>query len=176
MRNALLTTTILSCFFLAACDGKADKAADGTAPDVTIETKGEDGGSVNITSDAGGSKIAIKGDGVNISADLPAIPDISADFDIDGVKLYPGSKVTGFKILADDSKGGDGEGSVDMAFTSPATPAKLADWYVAQFKANGVAASANGTTVSGKTKDGEPFTITLTPDGAGSKGAVKLTG
>src|SRR5216117_3725296 len=80
------------------------------------------------------------------------------DFDIDGVKLMPGSSVTGFSVFARD-KGS----TVNMSFASPASPDAVRSFFVDQFKQKGVEAALAGDAVSGKTKDGSPFTIQVGP-------------
>src|SRR3546814_10409966 len=49
--------------------------------------------------------------------------DVASDFDIDGVKLYPGSQVTKVDVDADDKNGAD-KATVKLGFTSPAAPTK----------------------------------------------------
>jgi hypothetical protein len=162
---------------LAAC---GDKASDqsGDSADVTINAKGEDGDTVSITADGKGSKVNIKGDGVNINADLPGIDglNLGSDFDIDGVKLYPGAKITSVNIAAESSKAGDKQGLVRFGMTAPAAPATVLDWYAKAFAAKGMKAALNGNALNGETKDGDAFTIELAPDGAGSKGEVRISG
>ena len=91
------------------------------------------------------------------------------DFDIDGVKLMPGSSVTGFSVFAKD-KGS----TVNMAFTAPASPDAVRSYFVDAFKKQGVEAALAGDAVSGKTKDGSPFTIQVGPAGNGSQGKIDI--
>ena len=58
-------------------------------------------------------------DGIPDFVDL----DVEGDFDIDGVKLYPGSKVGSVDVNAGET-GGKDKARVEMGFTSPAAPAK----------------------------------------------------
>ena len=91
------------------------------------------------------------------------------NFDIDGVKLLPGSSVTGFSVFAKD-KGS----TVNMAFTAPASPEAVRSYFVDQFKQKGVEAALAGDAVSGKTKDGSPFTIQVGPAASGSNGTIVI--
>jgi hypothetical protein len=85
------------------------------------------------------------------------------------VKLMPGSTVTGFSVFARD------EGSlVTMAFNAPAAPDAVRAYFVDQFKQKGVDAALTGDSVTGKSKDGNPFTITVTPSGSGSQGKIEV--
>jgi hypothetical protein len=93
----------------------------------------------------------------------------SGDFDIDGVKLMPGSSVTGFSVFAQD-KGSE----VNMAFTAPAPPDQVRAYFADAFKQKGVEAALAGDSVSGITKDGSPFTIQVASATGGSQGKITV--
>jgi len=125
-----------------------------------------DDDSVSIRSDASG----------NVSFDLPfakgqvKLPEgfmHEGDMDIDGVKLMPGSKMTGFNLDSHNDVS-----NVELAFTSPAPPEKVRAYYVDQFKQKGVEASVSGDAVIGKSKDGKPFRIEISPTAGGSQGKL----
>src|SRR3546814_7619615 len=78
--------------------------------------------------------------------------DVASDFDIDGVKLYPGSQVTKVDVDADDKNGAD-KATVKLGFTSPAAPTKAADWMTAEFAKKGLKVTRSGDTLAGKDKD-----------------------
>lgn len=168
MRLAFLIPPIM---LLAAC-GQEKKATDET--EVSINADG-DGGNVQITSGKGGGKLKVNGDGVNIDLDIPDLGDmkLGSDFDIDGVKLYPGSKITAMDIKAND-KNGANDAVVKFGFTSPAAPAKAADWMAGEFAKKGVKVTRTGDTLAGKDEDGADFTIKFGPDGANAKGEVMI--
>lgn len=159
---------------LAGCgDRTADKAdSEGTA--VRINADG-DGGNVNVTAGKDGSKLAIKGDGVDIKIDLPDLAkmDFGSDFDIDGVHLYPGSKVSSFNVDAND-KGGTDQARVSIGFSAPAAPAKAADWMAAEFAKENIRITRAGDVLTGKTGDGDDFTVRFVPAGTISKGEVVI--
>ncbi len=93
----------------------------------------------------------------------------NGDFDIDGVKLMPGSSVTGFSLFAQD------KGSiVNLSFAAPASPDDVRAYFVDQFKQKGAEAALAGDAVNGKTKDGSPFTIQVTSAASGSKGTIVI--
>src|SRR5689334_18713953 len=77
-----------------------------------------------------------------------------SNFDIDGVKLMPGSSVTGVNVFA-----GDRGSTVHMTFKAPAAPDAVRAYFIDEFKKQGVEAAASGDGVTGKSKDGTPFTI-----------------
>ncbi len=168
MRLVFLIPPIM---LLAAC-GQGKKATDET--EVSINADG-DGGNVQITSGKDGGKLKVNGDGVNIDLDIPDLGDmeLGSDFDIDGVKLYPGSKITAMDIKAND-KNGANDAVVKFGFTSPAAPAKAADWMAGEFAKKGVKVTRTGDTLAGKDEDGADFTIKFGPDGANAKGEVVI--
>lgn len=140
----------------------------------------------------GDNAVAISGDGNgSVSFNLPfakgevALPEgmmTSANFDIDGVKLMPGSKVTGFAINA-----GDGGAKVTARFMSPKSVDEVKNYFLGEFAAKKVTASSSdnasfstkdgGSKVSritGSGKDGETFTIDLSPQGNLTQGDINI--
>ena len=127
--------------------------------------------------DHDGDKVSIHSDdGGNVSFDLPfakgqvKLPESfmhEGDVDIDGVKLMPGSKVTNFNLDSHNNVT-----KVDMSFSAPASPDQVRAYFVDQFRKRGVDAAVSGDTVTGKSKDGNPFTIQVTPAGGGSQGKI----
>ena len=91
------------------------------------------------------------------------------DVDIDGVKLMPGSSLTGFNLDSHNDVS-----NVDMSFTSTASPDEVRSYYVDQFKKQGVEAAIAGDAVTGKSKDGDPFTIQVGPAATGSQGKIVI--
>jgi hypothetical protein len=91
----------------------------------------------------------------------------NGNFDIDGVKLMPGSQVTGFNVESHNDVT-----NVDMSFSAPARPDQVRSYFVEQFKAKGIEAALSGDTVTGKSKDGNPFTIQVSPRSGGSQGKI----
>jgi len=93
----------------------------------------------------------------------------NGNFDIDGVKLMPGSSVTGFSLDAQH------EGAtVNMTFNAPASPDEVRSYFVDQFKQKGVEAALAGDSVAGKSKDGSPFVINVSPAAGGSTGTIEI--
>jgi len=92
-----------------------------------------------------------------------------SNFDIDGVKLMPGSKVNGFSLDAHHEAA-----TVNMSFTAPAAPDQVRAYFVDQFRQKGVEAALSGDAVTGKSKDGSPFTIQVNPAPNGSQGKIVI--
>jgi hypothetical protein len=85
------------------------------------------------------------------------------------VKLMPGSSVTGFNVDAANDNA-----TVDMSFTARASPDEVRSYYVDQFKKQGVEVALAGDAVAGKSKDGSPFTIQVSPAASGSQGKIVI--
>jgi hypothetical protein len=100
---------------------------------------------------------------------VPAGTMHNGDFDIDGVKLMPGSVITGFNVDARKNNA-----TVDISFKAPASPDGVRSYFLDQFKKQGVEAALSGDSVSGKSKDGSPFTINVTPAPNGSTGKIEI--
>ena len=124
-------------------------------------------------------KVAISGDGNGaVSFNLPfakgqvTLPEgmmTSANFDIDGVKLMPGSKVTGFNINA-----GDGGATVKARFMSPEGVDAVKSYFIREFGAKNVTATVAGNRISGSGRDGETFTIDLSQQGNLTQGDINI--
>ena len=178
MKHALVL--LAPALLLAGCGESATPEAkpQGETPDISINAKDGEGGAVSISASGSSSSISVDGDGVNVNADLPGIDglDVKSNFDIDGVKLYPGAKITSIDVNADSSKPEGQQGSVAFGMTAPAAPDVVLAWYAKAFASKGITTTTKGTTLSGKTKDGEAFSFELAPDGKGSRGKVQIVG
>ena len=168
MRFAYLLPPMM---LLAAC-GQSEKKDQ---PEVSINA-GDDQGGVHISADKDGGRIKIGGEGAGIDMKLPdfANLDIESDFDIDGVKLYPGSKVTTVNVDANVKDDSD-KAKVELGFTAPAAPTKAADWMAGEFAKKNIQVQRAGDTLRGTTKDGDDFKIDFGPDGANAKGKVTIS-
>jgi len=146
MRLAFLIPPMM---LLAAC-GSEEKKSEGT--EVSINAGDEHGG-VQIKTGKDGGNIKIGGDGAAIDIDIPDFVDldIESDFDIDGVKLYPGSKVTKVDVDANDKNGAD-KATVKLGFTSPAAPKKAADWMAGEFAKRALRSRAPATRSRARTR------------------------
>ncbi|MGV3731635.1 MAG: hypothetical protein ACO1NN_12865 [Sphingopyxis sp.] len=169
-----LTFLIPPMMLLAACGTEEKKAADDST-EVSINA-GDEGGGIQIRSGADGGKLKIDAGGVNIGLDIPDVGDlnIGEDFDIDGVGLYPGSKITSMDIDARDKDGGH-EATAKFGFTTPVAPTIAADWMAGEFAKKGIKITRTGDTLAGTAKDGDDFTIRFVPDGKAAKGEVLIS-
>ena len=168
MFRSILVSTF-AVFALSAC-GSHDDGKDGT--NISINGKDKDG-VVAINADGKTGKVDVELPGFSANLNLPKIMRDHSNFDLDGVKLYPGSKVRGVVVNA-----GEGEkAKVRVSFDSPADQAKVKDWFKSAFGEHEVAFSETPTGFSGKTNDGDPFVLTLTPKGAAAtSGTIDIDG
>lgn len=164
-RPALLLPVALA-FALAAC-------GDGPGTNVSIDATGD--GNARVTSDGNG-QIAIKSDGFEGSFKIPKITVNAEQFDLNGVKLYPGSVVTDFNIASGGASEKD-KGSVKVTFDGPADVATVATWFRDGMTARGFTVAADGTGLKGMTDEGDPFTLSLSADGdRKARGVLEVRG
>jgi N-acetylmuramoyl-L-alanine amidase len=151
-----------------------------TALSLTACSKSDGNGSVAIdmNSEADAGNVSISVPGFDAKVKVPTGLMTHGDFDIDGVKLYPGAMVTTFNLNVDGKSKEDKDSDntvVKMTFAAPADVPTVTDWYRKQFAAKSVNATQTASGFSGKSEDGDDFTITLTPGAAGqTKGAIDV--
>ena len=100
---------------------------------------------------------------------LPKAMMRGGDIDIDGVKLMPGSKLTGFSVMA-----GDEASNVNIAFSAPSSPSEVRAYYIREFARQGAKGVVEGDRFNATTRDGDKVNIDVSPDGAGSKGMIVI--
>jgi hypothetical protein len=100
---------------------------------------------------------------------LPGSIMAKGNLDIDGVKLMPGSKMTGFSL-----HGGDKGSTVHMTFTAPQPPGAVRDYFLQQFEQKGLMPRVTAQGVSGTSKDGGPIDIQILGIGSGSQGSIEV--
>jgi hypothetical protein len=150
---------------LAACGG----SGDGTT--LTINAQDDQGG-VRITADGNGHA-AIDAGGFKGSIKLPSIKLDAADFDIDGMTLYPGSKISNFNVDASEKAGQD-KGLVRVDFESPAAIATVREWFESEMAKSGLKVQASGQGFAGTTRQGDTVKLELAP-GSGDRTVGKLS-
>lgn len=168
MKLAPLLLAATALLAIAGCSKQDDENRE-KSTSISIDT-GDDkkGGTVSIDTDSDTGKMALKLPGgfaanVNVPGGLPD----KASFDVDGVGLYPGARVSKIKVDASDRDGAH-DAVVVMGFTAPADAAAVADWYQNQLEAKKVGVVRNGETLTGKTEDGNDFTLALAPGETGN--------
>lgn len=101
---------------------------------------------------------------------LPAEMMRNSNFNIDGVTMIPSGTITGFDLNAAD----EGSPKINLRFTAPVGPQEVQNYFVEQFRAQGVAASLADEALTGRTKDGTAFTMRFSPQGSGTVGTIQL--
>jgi len=153
MRSLLILATF--ALPLAACD----RSQEGTQVAVTANGSGgsiDKGGEVKIDTPA--FKGAFKLPQINLAAE---------NFDINGVHLYPDSKIASVNV------DGTGKDKVTVRFTSPGDVATVCGWFAEQFAKAGNPVKVAGNTLTGKDDD-QTFTIDLTEQDGQSAGVVRI--
>ena len=147
---------LLAPLTLAAC------APEGNS---TITINGEDG-NVSIVTDADG-RTTVNAPGVNASINLPQVKIDAADFEVNGVKLYPGSTIRNFNLEATEGSGAEKDkGRMDLSFDAPASLDKVQAWFRDAMAKRKFKVSPQGNGFAGTTDEGDPITVELNADGA----------
>lgn len=132
--------------------------------------------SMNDT-DGNGASLSLDLPGIKGNIDLPKAKVNGADFDLNGVKLYPGSKIGKLNLGFSGAGKGDGNAVVDVTFESPATPDKVRDYFKERLPKAGFKLEDAGLGFTGKTDEGKPFAMELKPAGADrTAGTIHITG
>lgn len=159
----VFSIAVLSVVLLvSACSDRKDDKADAETSGASVDIQGD--------SETGAIAIKIPG-GIEANLKVPENLFHDTEVDIDGVGLYPGATVRGVKADIGDKPGG---AMVTIRFASAADAAVVADWYQQQFADNKVEATRSGETLTGKTRDGDDFTLALSPADAGSQGKLTI--
>jgi hypothetical protein len=174
---------VLSFAALAACEAKigpsADKGGDGGEPanaaaPVSAEGKAEEG------------SFSIKAPGFDLKVDIPDAMAANAELDSDSKIFYPGASLSGMHVEAGQRSGGagngEGNGAVELRFTTADAPDKVAGWYRDPARRSGFTIASDtrdgdAFVIAGKQVEGdEDFTVRLAPrSGGGTDGRLLLT-
>jgi hypothetical protein len=168
MRTLALVT--LAALALAGCGEREKKADSGTG--VAVWDDGKPAEAAAGSGEKG--KFAMSLPGFDLKMDLPKAMFDKSDFEIDGVKLYPGSRITAMAIAKAKDAKDDADTNVDIAFTAPADPETVRAYFVEKL-GDKLSTTAAGAPLAGTTDDGDAFTIELAPGPGGSTGKVRLT-
>ena len=139
-----------------------------TGCDVHSKNPADGDGNVLITADESG-QVEFNLPMAEGKVKLPSGIMSDGKVDIDGVKMMPGSSVSGFSVFA-----GDEGSTVTMAFKAPAPPDQVRSYFVNEFRRQGGEAALTGDTVQGKTRDGSAFKIDVAAAANGSQGKIEI--
>jgi hypothetical protein len=155
----------LAALALVGCGSSADDGSSGT--DISIDAVSDEGTPIKASSDGKTGEVAINVPGFKANIAMPKVKLDADNFDIDGVKLYPGSKVISMKVdqvMRSTGSNDNKRGSVRIGFDAPATPDVVKTWFLKELKGNDkftVSPTASG--FAGTNEDGDPFTLDLRP-------------
>ena len=166
--KTMALVTLLS-FGVSACGSKHDKDEHGTT--ITVDAKDHDGKSVQVKADGETGRVAINVPGFDANIKLPKVLLDHENFDIDGVKLYPGSKVDTVNVNADD-RGGKHKAIVKIGFSAPSDPATVSAWFQKALADKSIAAKVTGNSLAGTTGDGNAFAIDFAAGAAGKTAGI----
>ncbi len=125
---------------------------------------GNDNGTVTVSANSQDGNVSVRVPGVSIDTKLPKSMFTKSDFDIDGVKLFPGSKIVTMDVNAGAKKGADAV--VDITFSAPAGVDTVRKHFTDGFAREEVAVKTYDGSLTGKTSDGNDFAIDFVPTGA----------
>ena len=168
-----LLPLIVALPLLASCSVKADsdeKKAEVSVGGVEVSADG-DKATVSVGGETG---MKIETDGFKAALDIPGMDIGGKDFDIDGMKLYPGSVVKGMKVNA-TGKGDAKRGTVKVTFTSPAAPDAVLTHAEAEAKREGFTATRDGLALTGSDGKDKSIDVRVAAAGNGSTGTLTLT-
>lgn len=164
MRRAYpLALALAATFALTACGERGGGDGDGDAK-VSVNTDGKNG---KVSVNAPGVKLEVVDPDINLKAD---------DFNIDGVKLYPGSTITQMNVESTSDTNKGKKSNVTVGFKSDANAKEVADWFDAEMKKAKFTTARSGYDISGTTTDGQKFSLKIGDEGGGkSSGTVNLS-
>lgn len=135
---------------------------------------GNDNGMVTVSANSQDGNVSVRVPGVSIDTRLPTDMFTSSDFSIEGVKLFPGSKIQTMNVNAGAKAGADAV--VDMTFSAPAGVDMVRKHFTDGFAREDVATKIANGSITGKTSDGNDFAIDFVPTGANvTTGRVAIT-
>lgn len=166
MNKVKLLAAAGTLLLLAACEAKIGKSDD-SAANASAEARAEEG------------SVSIDVPGFAMKIDIPKGWSDNVIIDSDSQIMPPGAKMRGVSVKA--GREGERDG-VELRFTAPDAPAKVAEWYRDDAKLNELAIASvterDGVyTVTGTQKDdGDPFTLQLSgAEEGGTAGVLTFT-
>ena len=135
---------------------------------VHSKNPGSDEDNVSLSADQNG-QVAFDFPFAKGSIKLPATMMHNGKLDLDGVQMPPGTSTTGFHMNSAND-----QTVITMNFTNSETPDQVRSYFVDAFGKKGMEAKIDGNAVIGKSKEGDAFTISVTPAPSGSQGQIVI--
>jgi hypothetical protein len=161
MNKALLLPLAAAALAIGACDADFGEGA-GSPDNTSAEGTAQD------------NQMSISAPGFEMKVDLPEGVRREANFDSDNDLFYPGAKLAGMHIQANDG------GGVELRFTTPDAPDKVSAWYRdparTEFKIGDENRDGVAIRLQGITGDNDaPFKLSLSPAGSGTEGVLTIS-
>ncbi len=151
---------------LGACKERQEKETD-----IRVNVETDDG---TVTAGSTEGKATINTPAGHAVVNTGGIKLDSAHFDIDGVKLYPGSAIRSMNVNASD-KAGAKNATVIVGFDAPADAKTVADYFEKEMTARKFTTARTGYNINGKTADGSGFALAIADLGGGkSNGTLTI--
>lgn len=138
------------------------------------------GTSITVNSSDGETLASVDGKSGEVKLELPGfsgafkLPKVSLEadnFELNGVHLYPGSKIRNVDV------GNGRDKAFTMTFDSPADPATVRDWFRDKMGEADFTLTDQGGALVGRTAEEKPFRVDLSPAGSNrSTGTITLGG
>lgn len=173
MRTPALPLLIATALALTGCNRSNDDA-----PSITINA---DGGNVLGAIDGRTGEMKIDMPGFRGAVTLPKIKIDAGNFDLNGVRLYPGSTIETISVVG-GARQGDTEkraatDGLRLVFASPATTDTVRRWFAERLTKVGYVVGTDGAGLVGTTDENQPFRLDLAPDGPDrAKGTIVIGG
>lgn len=160
-----MTRTILLAAALALPLAACDRSGDGTSVSINA-----DGGNTVGSIDTKSGEVKLDVPGFSGQFKLPKIQLDATDFDLNGVRLYPGSTIDTVNMATTGKDGG-----LRLAFTSPGNADQVRTWFQDRLGKAGFTLRQDGQGLTGTTEENKPFRLELTGDGSDkAKGTIVL--
>jgi hypothetical protein len=159
---------VRTCLFAAALVvplSACDRSGEGTSVSINA-----DGGNATDVIDASSGEVKVDVPGFSGQFRMPKLQLDANDFDLNGVRLYPGSTIDTVNI----GTSGKDQG-LRLAFTSPANPECVRAWFQERLGKAGFMLKQQGQGLTGTTDENKPFRLDITGSGAdAAKGTIVL--
>ncbi len=128
--HPLLVPIAGAALLLAGCSVRTHDDGKDSSASITIGNGGGDGASDTRS-------VSISAPGFSAKMDMPNLDLGSGSMQIEDMKVYPGTKIEGVQITGKPGSGADGDGNVEMGFTTPAGVGEVIAWYRDQAQKTG---------------------------------------
>ena len=155
---------------LTACEARIGNDAPPVEANASAAGKAEEG------------RLTVSAPGLNMSIDIPESLSGDARMDGDSDLIYPGANFGGIHIQSGaEPAEGEREGEVELRFTTGDAIDRVVAWYrdparAADFTLEAARRDGDAAVISGTgRREGERFTLRLTPRGGGTEGRLVLS-